>query len=53
MIINPFYVDDAAFYGLAQRSAQLLKLLMDRGPYHRYFSELSNLLFVADPSGQE
>ena len=31
-ILSPFYADDAAFGGLAQRSAQLLKLLMRRGP---------------------
>ena len=30
-ILSPFYADDAAFDGLAQRSAQLLKLLMKRG----------------------
>ena len=32
-ILSPFYADDAAFDGLAQQSAQLLKLLMNRGPY--------------------
>ena len=30
-LLSPFYADDAAFDGLAQRSAQLLKLLMNRG----------------------
>ena len=31
-LLSPFYVDDAAFDGLARHSAQLLKLLMKRGP---------------------
>ena len=30
--ISPFYADDAVFNGLAQRSAQLLRLLMGRWP---------------------
>ena len=30
-ILSPFYADNAAFDGLAQRSAQLLKLLMKMG----------------------
>ena len=29
-LLSPFYADDAAFDGLAQHSAQLLKLLMKR-----------------------
>ena len=31
-LLSPFYADDAAFDDLAQHSAQLLKLLMKRGP---------------------
>ena len=31
-ILSPFYADDAAFDGSARRSAQLLKMLMERGP---------------------
>ena len=31
-LLSLFYADDAAFNGLAWRSAQLLKLLMKRGP---------------------
>ena len=31
-LLSPFYVDDAAFDGSARRSAQILKLLMKRGP---------------------
>ena len=33
-LLSPFYVDDAAFNGLARQSAQLLKLLMKRGADH-------------------
>ena len=31
-LLSLFYVDDTAFGGLARRNAQLLKLLMKRGP---------------------
>ena len=31
-LLSPFYADDVAFDGLARHSAQLLKLLMKRGP---------------------
>ena len=31
-LLSPFYVDDVAFDGSARRSAQLLKLPMERGP---------------------
>ena len=31
-LLSPFYADDAAFDGLSRRIAQLLKLLMKRGP---------------------
>ena len=31
-ILSPFYADNLAFNGSARRSAQLLKLLMERGP---------------------
>ena len=30
-LLSPFYADDAAFDGSARQSAQLLKLLMERG----------------------
>ena len=30
-LLTPFYVDDKVFEGLAQRSAQLLKILLERG----------------------
>ena len=31
-ILSPFYADDTAFDGSERRSAQLLKLLIKRGP---------------------
>ena len=31
-LLSHFYVDDAVFDGLARRIAQILKLLMKRGP---------------------
>ena len=52
-ILLPFYADDAAFDGLAQRSAQLLKLLMRRGPDRGYFSGPAKSLFISYTSGQE
>ena len=36
-LLPPFYADDADFEGLARRSAQLLKILMKRGPERGYF----------------
>ena len=36
-ILSPFYADDAAFNGLARRRAQILKLLMKRGPDRGYY----------------
>ena len=52
-LLSPFYTDDAAFDGLARRSAQLLKLLMKRGPDRGYFPEPSKSLFISDTPGQE
>ena len=52
-LLSPFYADDAAFYGLARRSAQLLKLLMKRGPDQGYFPEPAKSLFILDTPGQE
>ena len=48
-----FYADDAAFGGLARRSALLLKLLMKRGPDQGYFPETANSLFILNTPGQE
>ena len=46
-------MDDVAFDGLARRSAQLLKLLMKRGPDRGYFPEPAKSLFISDTPGQE
>ena len=40
-LLFPFYTDDAAFNGLARQSAQILKLLMERGPDRGYFLNLA------------
>ena len=36
------------FDGLERQIAQLLKLLMEKGPYQAHFSELANSLFISD-----
>ena len=48
-----FYCDDAAFDGSAQRSAQLLKLLMKRGPDRGYLPDPAKSLFISDTPEQE
>ena len=50
-ILSPFYADNATFDGSAQRSAQLLKLLMKRGPERGYFPEPAKYLFILDTTG--
>ena len=52
-ILSPFYTDDAAFDGSAQRSTQLLKLLMKRGPNQGYLPKLAKSLLILDTLGQE
>ena len=52
-LLSPFYADDAAFDGLARRSAQLLKLLTKRGTDRGYFPEPAKSLFISDTPGQE
>ena len=52
-ILSPFYADDAAFDGSARRSAQLLKLLMRRGPDRGYLPEPAKSLFISDTPEQE
>ena len=52
-LLSPFYADDVAFDGSAQRSAQLLKLLMKRRPDRGYFPEPDKSLFISDTPGQE
>ena len=51
-LLSPFCADNAAFDGSAQRSAQLLKLLMKRGPDRGYFSKLAKYLFILEKTGQ-
>ena len=51
-LLLPFYVDDAAFDGSEQCRAQLLKLLMKRGPERGYFPEQAKSLFILDTPGQ-
>ena len=52
-MIYPFYVDDSEFDGSAQRSAQLLNMLMERGLDQGYFTESDKSLFILDTTGQE
>ena len=52
-LLFPFYPDDVAFDGSAQRSTQLLKLLIRRVPDWGYFPEPDKSLFISDTPGQE
>ena len=52
-LLSPFYVYDAAFDGLTRQSAQLLKLLMERGPDRGYFLDPDKSLFISDTPGQK
>ena len=52
-LLSPFYADDAAFDGLAQRSAHLLKLLMNRGPDRGYSPVAAKSLFISATPEQE
>ena len=52
-LLTPFFADDVAFDGSAQRSAQLLNLPTDRGPDWVYFPKLDKLMFIADTLGEE
>ena len=52
-LLSPFYADDVAFDGSELRSAQLLKLLMERGPDRGYFPNPAKSLFISDTLGQE
>ena len=38
-ILSPFYADNAVFDGSVRRTAQLLKLYMDRGAYRGCFPQ--------------
>ena len=52
-LLSPFYADDVVFDGLAQHSAQLLKMLMNRGLDRGYFPDLAKSIFMLDTKGQE
>ena len=52
-ILTTFYADEAAFDGSAQSSAQLLKLILERGVDRGYFTKSANSLFIADSPNQE
>ena len=52
-LLSPFYADDVAFDGLAQQSAQLLKLLINRWPDRGYLTEPAKSLFISNTPGQE
>ena len=52
-LLSLIYADDAASDGSAQHSAQLLKLLMKRGPEGGYSPEPNESLFISDTPGQE
>ena len=52
-LLFPFYANDAAFYGSARRSAQLLKLLMRRGADRGYSPDPAKSLFISDNPGQD
>ena len=52
-LLSPFYADDADFDGSARRNAQLLKMLMRRGPDRGYLPEPAKSLFILDTPGQE
>ena len=45
VLLSPFYADNAAFDELERRSAQILKLLMERGMYRRYFQQAGQVAF--------
>ena len=51
-LLSPFYADDVASDSLARLSAQLLKLLMKRGPDQGHFTEPDKSLFILDKPGQ-
>ena len=52
-LLSPFYADDAVFDGSARRNAQLLKLLIKRGPDRGYSPKPAKYLFISDTPGQE
>ena len=52
-LINPFYMDDAAFDGSARQSAHVLKLLLERWLDQGYFPNPENSLFIENLLNRE
>ena len=52
-LLFPFHADGAAFDGSAQKSAQILNLLMEKRPDQGSYLNLSKFLFTLDTLGQE
>ena len=52
-LVSPFYADNAEFDGLARRSEQLLKLLMEIEPDRGYLPDPAKSLFISDNPGQK
>ena len=52
-ILSLFYADNVVFHGWTRRSAQLLKLLMNRGRYRGYFPDSAKSLFILYTPGQK
>ena len=52
-LLTRFYMDDTSFNGSTWRSAQILKILLERGPDQGYFPKTVKSLFIADSPDQE
>ena len=52
-LLSPLYDNDAACNSSVRCSAQLLKLLIKRGPDRGYFPEQAKSLFISYTLGQE
>ena len=52
-LLSPFYANDAAFDGSAQRITYILKMLTKRGPDRGYLPETAKSLFILDTLRQE
>ena len=52
-LIFPFYADNTTFDGSSRQSAQLLNLLMERGPDRGYLPKPAKSLFIPDTPVQE
>ena len=50
-LLSPFYAYDTEFDGSSQQSAQILRMLMDRGPDRGYFPETAKSLFYLGHTG--